>query len=83
MGAKTNDFENYLTDVNKNFLSVNKDKTIITHLWVDGFGWENTILIEEDFLSIYKTDSKDNIAVGLDKISLNYVVLKIQENEKS
>ncbi|AFM54716.1 hypothetical protein B617_gp55 [Nonlabens phage P12024S] len=77
MGAKTNDFENYLTDVNKNFLSVNKDKTIITHLWVDGFGWENTILIEEDFLSIYKTDSKDNIAVGLDKISLNYVVLKI------
>ena len=77
MGAKTNDFKNDLTGVNKNFLSVEKIKLTITHLWVDGFGWENTILIEEDFLLIYETGSKDNICVGLDKISHNYVILKI------
>lgn len=52
MGAKKDDFENYLTDVNKNFSSVEENKLTITHLWVDGFGWENTILIEKDFIKI-------------------------------
>ena len=76
---KKNDFENYLTDVNKNFLSVKENELKITHLWVDGFGWENTILIEEDFKYIYKINDSKKIAVVLDKISLNYVVLKYKE----
>jgi hypothetical protein len=27
-------------------------KIVFTHLWVDGFGWENTILIYSDFVDI-------------------------------
>lgn len=79
MGAKTDDFINYLTDVNDNFLSVNKDKTIITHLWVDGFGWENTILIEEDFQLLEKLEGVfegDNIMVGVEKNGSNYRIVK-------
>ncbi len=54
MGAKNDEFLNYLTEFKNIFLIKNKAKNrlIITHLWVDGFGWENTILIEEDFIKI-------------------------------
>jgi hypothetical protein len=79
MGAKTNNFENYLTDVNKNFLSVEENKLTITHLWVDGFGWENTILIEDDFKLLEKLEGVfegDNIMVGIEKEGFNYRIVK-------
>ena len=79
MGAKTNDFENYLTDVNKNFLSAKENKLIITHLWVDSFGWENTILIEQDFVKLEKLEGvfeNDNIMIGIQKEGFNYRILK-------
>ena len=79
MSAKTDDFINYLTDVNNNFLSVNEDKIIITHLWVDGFGWEKTILIEQDFQLLEKLEGVfegDNIMVGVEKNGSNYRIVK-------
>lgn len=79
MDAKTNDFENYLTDVNKNFLSSKETKLTITHLWVDGFGWENTILIEEDFQLLEKLEGVfegDSIMVGIEKEGFNYRIVK-------
>lgn len=35
-------------------------KTIFTHLWVEGFGWENTIHQESDFMKTTETSKKDN-----------------------
>ena len=51
MGAKTDDFFNYITDVNTNFLTPKENYLIITHLFVEGFGWEDTVIIEEDLES--------------------------------
>lgn len=77
--SNINDFENYLTDVNKNFLSVKENRLIITHLWVDGFGWEETILIEDDFRLLEKLKGvfeADNIMVGIEKDGFNYRIVK-------
>jgi len=30
-----------------------------THLWIDGFGWENTILLASDFDKVLKMPIKD------------------------
>lgn len=42
--------------------------TIITHLWVKDFGWENTILIVDDFQELEKLG--ENTADGLILIGL-------------
>ncbi|MDT7832438.1 hypothetical protein RQM59_08605 [Flavobacteriaceae bacterium S356] len=40
-----------------------KVKVELTHLWVTDFGWEDTILIEEDFqeLEILGTSNEDGV----------------------
>lgn len=81
MGAKTNEFLNYLGSVNDNFLKPNK--TIITHKWVNGFGWENTIIIEQDlkyFEKLPTNEQGENIALALEKEGFNYLILKYEEN---
>jgi len=37
----------------------NNDDYIFTHLWVKGFGWENTILQPTDFDRVLKIPIKD------------------------
>ena len=77
MGAKIDEFQNYLSDINKNFLSVKEDKLTITHLWVDGIGWENTILIEEDFKNLDRLNTGDEIIlIGTQKESYVSQILK-------
>jgi hypothetical protein len=84
MGAKTDDFLNYVSDVNKNFLKVKEIKEIkITHRWVNGFGWENTILIESDFKYLEKLPTNkqgENIALALEKQGFNYLIIKYEES---
>jgi len=48
-----------------------KKEIILTHFWVSGFGWEDTILIEEDFKELDKLgeNEKDGIVfIGVQKL---------------
>jgi len=61
----------------------NKEITI-THKWVTGFGWENTILIQDDFFSLEELwidESKSQIFTGNDKINNSINILKGHYNE--
>lgn len=40
-------------DKHKGRLINRKEQVVFTHLWVNGFGWENTIYAQEDFLEVY------------------------------
>ena len=54
-------------------------KIIFTHLWVEGFGWENTILIQEDFKELEKLgeNEKDGlILIGLQNQANKRQILK-------
>ena len=67
MGSKINDFQNWVSDKTiefdndflsqKNVITEKEKKLIITHLWVSGFGWESTILLEEDFAKVEKINN--------------------------
>lgn len=90
MGAKTDEFENYLTNVSSNFLNYEeakkeyyKSNLQITHIWVSGFGWENTILIEEDFKTLEKISNENDICIflGVQKESDKQLILKGYINE--
>ena len=51
----------------------------ITHLWVKDFGWENTILIQEDFKKLEKLgeNEKDGlILIGLQNQANKRQILK-------
>lgn len=57
-------------------------KTIITHLWVKDFGWENTILIEEDFKELEKLGENTTdglILIGLQNGGKKRQILKAYE----
>ena len=51
------------------------DKIQFTHLWVDGFGWENTILLPTDFDAILKMPIKSKCG--------NYVFMAYIFDEKN
>jgi len=53
--------------------------TIITHLWVKDFGWENTILIVDDFQELEKLgeNTKDGlILIGVQNEGKKQQILK-------
>lgn len=55
----------------------------ITHLWVKDFGWENTILIENDFIELEKLgeNEKDGLVlIGLQKDCKKRQILKAEQN---
>jgi hypothetical protein len=56
-----------------------KIKIVFTHIWVTNFGWENTILISEDFEELeHLCTVEDNVKIftGKQKDSLNRIILK-------
>lgn len=71
MGSKINDFKNWVSDKKiefdkdflsqKNVITGQEKKLIITHLWVSDFGWENTILLEEDFIKVEQINNDDEL----------------------
>lgn len=78
MGAEKNDFFNHKKQILHN---TDKSTVKITHIWVDGFGWENTILIESDFKYIEKLPTNkqgENLALALEKEGFNYLILKYE-----
>lgn len=91
MGAETetqyNEFpklDQWFADIDDAFNRIknsHKRKIIITHLWVDGFGWENTILIEEDFKLLEKLEGVfevENIMIGIEKNGFNFRIVKTE-----
>ncbi|WP_052444275.1 hypothetical protein [Flammeovirga sp. OC4] len=63
---------------------MNKRKIIFSHLWVSGFGWENTILDSDDFeeielLGINEVDGE--IFVGLQDNKVERI-LKVDSKTK-
>ena len=38
-------------------------RAIFTHLWVKGFGWENTVFVFEDFVSVEDIDVTNGLEV--------------------
>ena len=88
MGAKTDDFlkfiDNKTEEFKSNFLDVNniEDKTTISHVWVNGFGWERTVLLEEDFKYLEKLQGNNqykNIAIGIQEDGFNFLILKLKQ----
>jgi hypothetical protein len=41
-------------------MKYNDSNLILNHLWVDGFGWEYTIFIPSDFISVIEFPIKED-----------------------
>ena len=59
-------------------------KPIFTHLWVKGFGWENTIYVADDFTSVKEIDvtvNEETLFIATDENGMEYL-LKGHCNDK-